>query len=131
MPTNGGDQNVPIEHGKLIDSVGLLRGFRLYRPIKTFCGICDAPFTLSPAVQKYILEVNRVPVKMLQRGAIYCVACRRRRSRIKWRKRGDRWRTEPKRKEELDRLVAEEEELKRNSKCRYETAKWRFGLLSR
>ena len=56
----------------------------------------------------------------------YCVKCRRRRSRIKWLKSGDKWRTERNGKEELKDLLAEEQNLKSRSKRLYENAVWPY-----
>lgn len=117
---------VLIEHNKLIDGFAELTKHRCYLSFDTFCGICDAAVTVSPRTQKYMLEVKSIPVKMLRRGAVYCVKCRQRRSRINWLKRGDRWRAERNGKEELKDLLSEEQNLKNRSKRLYENAQWPY-----
>jgi hypothetical protein len=106
-------EEILIDHTKLIDGFEELTKHRYYLPFQTFCGICDRLFELSPRVQKYMLEVRGIPVKMLQRGAVYCVKCRRRRSRINYLKSGDKWRAAPGGKEEMNDLIREERNLKR------------------
>jgi hypothetical protein len=114
-------------HDKLIDGLVNWRSITAYLPFDTFCGVCDKPFSLSPRTQKYMLEVKSIPVKMLRRGAVYCVKCRRRRSRINWLKSADKWRTEPHGKEELNDLLEEERNLKSRSRHRYKIATWPYG----
>ena len=122
------DHNVTflINHHKLIDGFGELDGAHTYVPFETFCGICDAPFVLHPRIQKYMLEVRQIPVKMLQRGAVFCLSCRRRRSRLNWLHRHDRWREAPGGAEERDRLRSEEYKARALSKRLYETAVWPY-----
>lgn len=115
-----------IDHAKLIDGFGELTSSPVYVPLETFCGICDAPFVLAPRVQKYMLEVRQIPVKMLQRGAVFCVACRRRRSRINWLHSHDRFRTVDGGAEELARLRSDENQAQLYSKRRYQTALWPY-----
>lgn len=119
-------QSVLIEHAKLVDGFGQLTLSPVYVPFETFCGICDAPFVLAPRVQKYMLEVRQIPVKMLARGAVFCVECRRRRSRINWLHSHDRWRSVPNGAEELQRLRSEEHDAHSRSKLRYQTAIWPY-----
>ncbi len=121
------DDEVVIDHLRVTDGFGQLDGHLYYRPLRTYCGICDTPFTLMPRVQKYMLEVKGIPVKMLKSGAVYCVECRRRRSRINWLKSGDRWRSEPYGQEALRHLQDEEQKLEARSQHRYKDAPWPYS----
>jgi hypothetical protein len=122
------DHNVTflISHHKLIDGFGELSSSSVYGPYETFCGICDARCVLQPRIQKYMLEIQRVPVKMLRRGAVFCLHCRKRRSRLNWLHHHDRWRNVPNGAEERDRLRAEERDAMALSKRRYENATWPY-----
>jgi hypothetical protein len=122
---------VPIDHGKLIDGFGELWGYATYRPFDTFCGICDAPVILTPGEQKYLLEVKRVPVKMLQRGAVYCASCRSRRARMNELKRIDGTKTAPDVRAELAQLRSLEDDSRRLSHSRFERAAWPYPYLAR
>ena len=93
----------------------------------TFCGICDSPMLLSTQEQKYILEVKRVPVKMLLCGAAYCPECRQRRSRINYLRRKQQWRQVVNGEEELRRLRQEEKELQQRSRRRYADVNWPYS----
>ena len=116
-----------IDHAKVMDGFGQLRGHEVYRPIATFCGICDEPIELSAREQKYLLEVKGVPVKFLRRGAAYCQRCTARRARINYLRRGDRWRQEPEAADELARLRAEERDHLGHSRQRFRGAEWPYG----
>jgi hypothetical protein len=118
----------PISHHKLIDGFGELAASSVYLPFETFCGICDAPFVVHPRIQKYMLEVRQIPVKMLRRGAVFCLACRRRRSRLNWLRHHDRWRSTPGGADERDRLRSEENSALAQSRRLYETAPWPYPL---
>jgi hypothetical protein len=124
------DQKVTfaINHHKLIDGFGELNGSRVYVPFATFCAICDAPFVLHPRIQKYMLEVRQIPVKMLRRGAVFCLECRRRRSRINWLHRHDRWRSITGGGEERDRLRTAESNALAHSRRLYASAVWPYPL---
>jgi hypothetical protein len=74
-----------------------------------------------------MLEVNRVPVKMLQRGAVFCEPCRVRRSRIKALRKEHPQRQGQSGVEELDRLEAEEADAQRGAGRKYEKASWPYG----
>ena len=56
--TNDASTEVLIEHNKVIDGFAELAKHRRYLAFDTFCGICDAPVTISPRTQKYMLEVK-------------------------------------------------------------------------
>lgn len=120
---------VQIDHARIVDGFGEMRAHSVYRPLRTYCGVCDSQVELSPATQKYMLEVVGVPVKMLRRGAVFCVPCRKRRSRITWLESGDRWRGCPEWQSELRLLRSEERTLKAQSERRYETAPWPYGTV--
>jgi hypothetical protein len=126
------DRNVIylITHSRLIDGFGELSAARYYVPYETSCGICDAPFTVHPRIQKYILEIRQVPVKVFRDGGVFCVPCRKRRSRITWLHRHDRWRTVPDGAAERERLRQEEYELKRRSHIGRRDALWPYPYLS-
>ena len=120
------DLDVPIDHTKVTDGFGQLRGHGVYVPFATYCGICDDPVVLSPREQKYLLEVKGVPVKFLQRGAAYCQRCAKRRARINFLARGDRWRQEPDGAAELEGLRLEESTQQLHSRERYRKAEWPY-----
>lgn len=77
------DSSVPIDHDVIIDPWGELRQHEHYVPYHGFCGICDTAFVVTPRIQKFLLEIKRIPVKMLTEGAAYCGSCARRRGRMK------------------------------------------------
>jgi len=118
--------DVLIEHGKVIDGFAELEKHSHYIAFDTFCGICDAPVSVSPELQKYLLEAKAIPVKMLRRGAVYCDKCRQRRSRINLLRSGDKWRMVQNGKDELEDLLAEERNLKSRSNHLYEGAMWPY-----
>ena len=97
-----------IDHTKITDSSGDFVNIIEYIDFTTNCGICGVEFLLTSAAQKYILEVRRVPVKLLRKGAAFCDECTSRRSKINSLKRAEKWRTLPHGKEELHRLLQEE-----------------------
>lgn len=118
----------PICHAQLIDGFGELKSHSRYLAFETFCAICDEPFTLHPGAQKYLLEVKQIPVKMLRRGAVFCVRCRKRRTRINWLHHHDRWRTVLNGAEERARLREEERQLAETSRQRYVGAIWPYAM---
>lgn len=122
------DRNVTflISHQSIVDGFGELAASRVYVPLETFCGVCDVPIVLLPEDQKHLLEVRRIPVKMLRRGAARCVPCRQRRSRLDWLRQHDRWRSVPGGAEERDLLDSQESEARAKSKRRYELATWPY-----
>ena len=124
--TNHGEGLVPIEHARITDGFAELESHQYYRPLATYCGICDGPITVSALEQKYLLERGSVPVKRLRRGAVFCPECAKRRARIKALRSGDRWRTVPGGKEELSQLTAEEARLQAQSVHRYLHAEWPY-----
>ena len=115
-----------IDHSKIIDGFAELTNHVNYLPFDTYCGICDAECHVSPAAQKYILESNRVPVKMLQRGDVYCENCRARRAEINSLRRRDRHRDVEGGRELLDRLTNEENTLKAKSKRLFHNGNWPY-----
>ena len=115
---------LPIDHSAVIDGFGQLVNHVNYLPFETFCGLCDAPCHVTSRTQKHILETNRVPVKMLQRGAIYCERCRVRRTRINELRKADNYTRVVGGKEELDELIAEEKRMQ--SKNRYLDGEWPY-----
>ena len=121
------DTPVPIDHKKVTDGFSQLRGREVYVPLSTFCGVCDDPIELTPREQKYLLEVKGVPVKMLQRGAAFCQRCAKRRARINYLAREERWRQEPDGKAELEQLRMEERANMLHSRERFRGAKWPYG----
>ena len=117
---------VPIDHHRIVDGVGQLDGCVSYVPFDTYCGICDESCHVAPRMQKYILEENGVPVKSLQRGAVFCERCRARRARIHALRRGDGWRRVPGGAEEVERLEREERDARAESRRRFEGAPWPY-----
>jgi hypothetical protein len=97
----------------VIDSQELLRGFTNYVPFDSSCGMCGTVCHVTPKTQKYILEMNRVPVSAMLQGAVFCEECRARRARLKVLRRNDRWRQEPNGAAELERLEGEERAVDR------------------
>jgi hypothetical protein len=67
---------VPIDHSRLIDGFAELRGRTHYEDESLQCGDCGRAFVFTAAAQKYVFEVRGVPVKMRNRGAAFCDACR-------------------------------------------------------
>jgi hypothetical protein len=115
-----------IDHPKITDGFNELTAHRVYRPIETFCGICDVPIVVSPLEQKYLLEAKGVPVKGLRAGAVFCQSCAARRSRINYLTRGDRWRQEPNGASELDNLRSAERDAQARSLRRFRQAEWPY-----
>lgn len=116
----------PINHSSIIDGFGELHDSANYMPFDSYCGVCDKQIHVSPAAQKYLLEVKQIPVKFLKRGAIYCDECRDRRSRINYLRKGDKWLEVENGKEELNQLQNEESRLEAGSSNRYLDAKWPY-----
>src|SRR4051812_8228144 len=125
-PMSGEDEQL-IEHAKLTDGFGELTTHRIYRPLSTFCGVCDTPIVVSPLEQKYLLEIKGVPVKRLRAGAAFCQPCAARRSRINYLARGERWRQEPNGASELAALRSEESEAQAQSRQRFRQAEWPYA----
>jgi len=115
-----------IDHDRVMDGHGQLLGYTSYVAFETYCGICDAPFLLTAADQKRLLEKRGVPVKMLRRGAAFCAACAKRRGRINYLKRGQRFLEVEGGREELAQLEAEERADRAGSSGRYESAAWPY-----
>lgn len=80
------EEQVEIEHEKVIDGFGHLVGHKYYRAFPSTCSICGRSLVLSASDQKYLLEVKGVPVKLMQYAA-FCMQCRSHRARIKFLKR--------------------------------------------
>ena len=116
-----------IDHTKITDGFGELTAHRTYRPLATFCGVCDTPIILSPREQKYLLEVKGVPVKRLHAGAAFCQPCAERRSRINHLARGESWRHEPDGEAELAALQAQERQAESQSRRRFQQAEWPYA----
>ncbi|MFO0570315.1 MAG: hypothetical protein U0263_32030 [Polyangiaceae bacterium] len=116
-----------IDHDKLIDGYGDLTAYTVYESFDTYCGICDAPTRVTAAEQKYLLEINGVPVKMLRGGAIYCRSCAERRARIKALKYIDGTATTSDVRKELALLRADEEHLRSRSERRYLNVSWPYA----
>ncbi len=65
---------VKIDHGKIIDGFQQLKGQRCYVDYETKCAECGKRFVLTADAQKYLHEVNRVPVKQAKNAA-FCAEC--------------------------------------------------------
>ena len=116
-----------IEHAKITDGFGELAAHLVYRPLATYCGVCDVPILVSPREQKYLLETKGVPVKGLRQGAAYCARCAARRSRINRLAQGEQWRAEPNGAAELDALRSEEQADQAQSRRRFRQADWPYA----
>lgn len=117
---------LPIKHTEIIDGFAELTNHKNYLPFSSFCGICDAKIDVTPADQKHVLEVKKVPVKMMKRGALLCEDCIKRRSRIKFLRKGNKFLEIENGKVDLSELEKEENELKSNSKGRYNSIDWPY-----
>ncbi len=100
--------SVPVNHDVIIDGFRELARFDHYLAFRVTCGACAAEVVVTPEMQQHLLEVARIPFKMLCRGAVRCPPCAERRRRFKWLKRHDRWRQVPGGQQELDHLAAAE-----------------------
>src|SRR5690349_7832468 len=115
-----------IDHPKVTDGFNELAAHRVYRPLETFCGVCDVPTVVSPQEQKYLLEAKGVPVKGLRAGAAFCQSCAARRSRINYLARGEQWRQEPNGASELEKLRSAERDAQARSQRRFLQATWPY-----
>lgn len=125
-----GEDEQLIDHAKITDGFDELTTHRIYRPLATFCGVCDLPIVVSPREQKYLLEVKGVPVKRLRLGAAFCQPCAARRSRVNYLARSERWRQEPNGGSELAALRSEEREAQARSHQRFRQAEWPYAARS-
>ena len=119
-------EKVPINHANIIDGFSELHGIKHYISFSSYCGICDSEIFVSSMIQKFILEKNKVPVKFLKRGAVYCEECKDRRARINFLSKGDKWQVTENGKAELIELQNIENNLKSHSKGLYEKADWPY-----
>lgn len=71
----GTEDPVPIDHARIIDGLRELEGETHYQPREVKCGDCGVMFTFSPSAQRYVHEVRGVPVKMAERGSVFCARC--------------------------------------------------------
>ena len=124
----GDESEQLIDHARLSDGFGELTRHRTYRPLATFCGVCDAPIVVSPREQKYLLEVKGVPVKRLRAGAAFCQPCAARRSRINHLARREQWKQEPGGASELATLRADERRAESQSRRRFQQAEWPYSV---
>lgn len=115
-----------IDHSSIIDGFGELTEHKQYKPFNSYCGICDQNVYVTSAIQKYIVEINKVPVKMLRRGAIFCENCKTRRAKINYLKNGNKYLEVEEGKTELINLRKEEQEIKSQSKGLYESGEWPY-----
>lgn len=99
---------VPIDHAVIIDGFRELDGFTHYLAFRVSCGACPTLVTVTPEMQQHLLEVARIPFKMLRRGAVRCPPCAARRRRLKWLRRHDRWREVAGGQQEVAELQAAE-----------------------
>lgn len=116
-----------IDHAKIMDGFAELRGHVHYIPMNTFCGICDEPIQVSPASQKYLLEVKGVPVKFLRRGAALCKQCAQRRARMKFLAQSASQLGDKSGAEELGHLRTEERERRAKSLRSFESVDWPYS----
>ncbi len=106
------EERLPIDHTKIMDGFGQLSRSKYYQAFYTNCGICNEKTFVTAKTQKYILEVKIIPVKMLQRGAVFCKSCTKRRGRINYLKKGNKFLKVENGRVELTRLRDEEQKLK-------------------
>jgi hypothetical protein len=102
------ERRVPIDHAAVVDGFRELDGFTHYLAFRVSCGACPTVVTVTPNMQQHLLEVARIPFKMLRRGAVRCAPCAATRRRYKWLKRHDRWREVSGGQQELAQLEAAE-----------------------
>jgi hypothetical protein len=119
-------QLLPINHSIIIDGFAELKTHINYLPFDSFCGICDKNMLVTAAVQKHVVEVRQVPVKMMKRGALFCESCSKRRGRINFLKNGNKFLEEENGKAELIDIEKEEKELQSQSKGLYSAADWPY-----
>ena len=120
------EQLLPIKHADIIDGFTELQDHINYLPFNSFCGICDGKIAVSPRDQKHVLEVKKVPVKMMRRGALLCENCIKRRGRINYLKKGNKFIEEENGKTDLSKLESQEKELKWKSKGLFGSIDWPY-----
>ncbi|MDF1699242.1 MAG: hypothetical protein P1U56_25530 [Saprospiraceae bacterium] len=118
--------NTNIEHDKIIDGFAELYHHKKYIEFHSNCGICSTKICVTPRTQKYVLEVKGVPVKMMKRGALFCENCRKRRARINYLKKGNKFIEVENGKAELKSLRDEEYNLKWSSGGNDKTYDWPY-----
>jgi len=109
------NRNTKIEHDKIIDGFAELTHHTNYIEFHVNCGICSIKICATPEIQKYVLEVKGVPVKMMKRGALFCENCSKRRARINYLKKGNKFIEVENGKTELKNLQDEENKFEWNS----------------
>ncbi len=109
---NQDDSLYPIDHSLIIDGFSELTTHKHYLPFDAACGICGTRYPVSSREQKYIVEMNGVPVKHLTRGAVFCEECLQRRVAIKGLSKHHQDKDTVAGKILLKKLIAEEEKLK-------------------
>lgn len=123
----GQDESLyPIDHSVIIDGFAELAQHNQYLPFDTPCGICGLACHVSSRQQKYILEVNRVPVKMLVRGAVFCEGCLERRVALKELRKGRHDHDKATAKALIEKYLAEEEKLKRQARPLSASTNWPY-----
>jgi len=119
-------RNTKIEHDKIIDGFAELNNHKDYIEFYANCGICSTAICVTPEIQKYVLEIKGVPVKMMKRGALFCDNCRKRRARINYLKKGNKFIEVENGKIELKNLQEEERNVRWNSGANGNSYDWPY-----
>lgn len=120
------NNSIKIDHEKIIDGFAELDHHKKYIEFHIHCGVCSTKTYVSPEIQKYILEIKGVPVKMMKRGALFCETCRKRRARINYLKKGNKYLEVENGKTDLKKLQDEENKIRRNSSRSIFTYDWPY-----